>query len=165
MPKPITFSQFYEANGTALAAWVAVEDAFCNLFTRLVICSVTGRGVLVSADDGLWVVPSIFHSSTNLRSRIDRIFRHLIKDEYLITEWEAITEKSRTLYGRRNVIAHGHVWGNSDGAHCVAYPLHADRRKRMSYQQTCGASLSFRKYQERIERLAIASHDILAARG
>jgi len=168
MPKAITFAQFHEAIGSAVTTWAAVEDAFCDLFTRLVICSVTGSGILASKPVGLWVVPSIFHSSNNLRSKtelIDRIFRRLITDEALIAEWESIHDKSRRLYSRRNVMAHGHVWGNHEGASCVAYALHADsRRMNLSYQQVCAATPSFRKYRDRIEALAIEANKLLATR-
>ena len=168
MAKPTTFAEFHEAMGSALTTWAAVEDAFCDLFTRLVICSVTGAGMGNWHNEGNWVVPSIFHSSTNLRSKIDlidRIFRRLIQDDAMLVEWKNIKDKSGTLYGRRNVMAHGHVWGNVSAV-CVAYSFHADsRRTKLSFQQVCAATSSFRQYEERITAMAIAANAVLAARG
>ena len=168
MPKPITYPQFHEAMGSALTAWTAVEDAFCDLFTRLIVCAVTGKGIDPMRNyDGYKIVAGVFHSTSNLKAKIemiDRIFQKLVTDADLLTEWDRIKDKQRTLYGRRNVMAHGHVWGNAH-ADFVAYPFHAEsRRTRLTYMQVCGQTPAFKQYEARITALAIAANALLAAR-
>lgn len=172
MPKSITFAQFHEAAGSAVSAWGGVEDALCDLFTRLVVCSVTGRGIVnyLGNADGMWVVGGIFYGTTNLKARvemIDRIIQRLVHDGDLKAEWIKIKDHSRTLYGRRNILAHGQVWGNdTKGASVVAYSIFDEsRRVHMSYQQACAATPSFAQYRERITNLAIAINAHLAERG
>ncbi|WP_309602914.1 DUF4395 family protein [Sphingomonas sp.] len=97
--RPITFNEFHEASGAALAQWATVEDAFCDLFTRLVWCAVSGSGMREQdhcSTDGFWVLGSVFYSSTNFRARIDlldRNFRFLVKDAALLSEWNAVKNK------------------------------------------------------------------------
>lgn len=172
MPKPITYAQFHEAAGSAVAAWAAVEDAFCDLFTRLVICSVTGGGMVKATFDhfnGYRVVSGIFYASTNWRARIDlttRIFNYLIQDESLKAEMASVVDKARDLHARRNVLAHGHVWGGSQkGAQFIAYSMFDEtKRRQMSYQQVCAATPSFKRFRDRVEQLSINANKYLAAR-
>jgi hypothetical protein len=166
--QPITFEQFHEAAGRAMAAWAKAEEALRDLFTRLVTCGVTGGGVLESHPDGSWILGSIFYASTNLRARIDlldRIFRRLIAETELLTEWNSLKNKTPLLYARRNVLAHGHVWGNNSGASFMGYSIFDDsKRKTMTHAQVCAASESFERYADRISALAIAANHHLAAR-
>lgn len=166
----ITFEQFHEAVGSGLSKWALVEDAFRNLFSRLVICAVTGGGMLKANPDGHWVLGNVFHSSTNFRARIeliDQIFRFLIQDAALLAEWNAVKNKATRLYPRRNILAHGMVWGNaSEGALCIGYSIF-DEGKRdviMKYQQVCATAPSFQRYAERVDALAIAANNHLASR-
>lgn len=170
MDRPLaTFDEFHLAAGKALAEWAAIEDAFRDLFSRLVICSVTRCGALEAKPDGFWVLGSVFYSSTNFRARLDlldRIIRRLVLDKNILGEWNAVKNKATRLYARRNILAHGHVYGNLEGgASCMAYSIFDDsKRQDMNYVQICAATPSFARYKERVNDLAIAANKHLASR-
>ena len=167
MSQDTTFEAFHEAAGSALAAWGSVEEALCDLFSRLVICSVTGKGVLTAHPDAHWVMGSVFYSSTNLGTRLnllDRLIKRLVNDDALLVESNVVLNKARRLYQRRNVLAHGQVWGNVT-ASLMTYSIFDDsKRKSLNYEQVCAATPSFKRYADRVTSLAIAVNQHLAAR-
>lgn len=168
MPEYISIESFHAAMGRAIAEWASVEDAMRDLFTRLVVCGVTGRGMVLSSD-AIFIPSMIFYSSTNFRSRLElmgRIFDRLIEDEALRSEWNAIINNANRLYAKRNIIAHGATWGNeAEGLTHIGWsPLEGKKMKMLSFQQVNEAAESFSKYAERVGDLAIAANHHLAAR-
>src|SRR5438094_807090 len=144
---PITFPQFYEAAGSALTSWGIVEDQFCGLFSRLVLCAISGKGIGNPTGEGWFILGAVFYAGTNFRGKIeliDHIFRRLIFDEPLLAEWNAIKNKATRLYARRNVLAHGTVWGSEDAPIYMRYSIFdATKRNEMDYRRTCAATASF----------------------
>jgi hypothetical protein len=163
-----SLTQFYQAVGSAMTQWGIVENALRDLFTRLVACSITGRGMGPVHFDGYWVLGNVFFASTNLRARLqllDLIFEKIVPDEELTKEWSATKNKALRLYKRRNILAHGMVWGHSEvGATHIAYSIFDDgSRGHLDYQQACAQTASFARLAERITRLAINTNAYLAA--
>ncbi len=56
------------AIGRATTAWQHVEDGLCDLFNRIVICSIAGS--MKSAPRAFFLTGNIFYSFTNLRARL-----------------------------------------------------------------------------------------------
>ncbi|RWL80296.1 MAG: hypothetical protein EOR67_21025 [Mesorhizobium sp.] len=171
MSKPNTPSEFYEAIGLAVTQWSRVEDAFCDLFCRLVLCAITGGGIGKPEGEGFFILGNVFYSTTNFRSRLDLLdhmmSRLVFNNDALHAEWSAIKNKGTRLYSRRNVLAHGTVWGNEDkgGALFVRYSIFdAKARQEMDYQRVWAATPSFARYAERITQLAIDVNRHLAGR-
>jgi hypothetical protein len=108
---PVT--TFHEAIGEATSAWQALESALCDIFTRTLVCSI-GR----LSEQNYRLVSTIFYGSTNFRGVLEMISNVLgqaeIADEHT-KEWNSIRNRSNDLYKRRNIMAHGSVWVNSDG--------------------------------------------------
>ncbi|HVY98393.1 MAG TPA: hypothetical protein VHA35_02745 [Dongiaceae bacterium] len=160
------FFSFYEATGRATAAWQKVEDAICDVFTRAVICSIAGSMLKVPPRSAL-MLGGIFYSSTNFRGRLDMVTRVLDQinvEEALLKEWSAIVKKADELYLRRNIIAHGHVWGNKEGASSVqASLLDRKARKSLTYVQVCQCEQSFSGLADRSTHFAIALNKSLVS--
>lgn len=117
--------------------------------------------------DGMFVLGGVFNSSTNFKARlqmIDRIVARMIPDVALLSEWNAISNRALVLYKRRNLMAHGMVWGGSNGhAYFIKYSFWNDsNRKKMTFQQACAQQPSFRQFAERVTNLAIALNKWLA---
>lgn len=164
--KRVSFEAFYEATGKASAAWQMVEDAICDVFTRAVICSIAGS-MLNTPPRSALLVGGIFYSSTNLRARLDmvtQILDQLKLSAELAKEWNTIENKTNDLYKRRNIIAHGHVWGNEQGASSVmASLLNFKARSSMTYDQVCACEQSFKRLAERTTKFAIALNKALVS--
>jgi hypothetical protein len=113
MPKlPSSSTEFYEALGLAIVQWNRVEDAFCDLFFRLTVCALTGRGMGMGKEkemptgEGIFILGNVFYSTTNFRGRLDlldHMMKRLVHDQLLRAEWNAIKNKAGKLYQRRNV--------------------------------------------------------------
>jgi len=106
-------NEMYSAFGRATTAWQHVEDGLCDLFNRIVICSIAGS--MRSAPRAFFLTGNIFYSFTNLRSRLvmmDNLIEGTITDANLAGEWNAIKNKVLRIYKYRNTMAHSHVWGN-----------------------------------------------------
>lgn len=157
--KRVDFSDFYEATGRA-TAWQKVEDAICDVFTRAVICSIAGSMLKVPRRS-VSMLGGIFYSSTNFRGRVDMVTRVLGQinvDEVLQKEWNSIVKKADELYLRRNIIAHGHVWGNQDGASSVqASLLDRKARKSLTYIQVCQCEQSSVVWRRGLRALRLRS--------
>lgn len=173
--EPITYAQFYEAVGAAVTTWGRVEDKFCDLFTRLTVCALTGGGMAVGPKnempngEGFFILGQIFYAGTNFRAKIellDHMLRRLVFDPPLVAEWNAIKNKATRLYARRNVLAHGQVWGREEVEPAfMRYSIfEALKRGEMDYARICAATPSFARYADRIEQLSIAANRHLAAR-
>lgn len=173
--EPITYAQFYEAVGNAVTTWGRVEDKLCDLFTRLTVCALTGGGMGIGSNnemptgDGFFILGQIFYAGTNFRAKIellDHIFRRLVFDPALLAEWNAIKNKATRLYPRRNVLAHGQVWGREEVEPAFMRYSIFDQMKRgeMDYARICAATPSFGRYADRIEQLAIDANSYLARR-
>jgi hypothetical protein len=171
---PSSSTEFYEALGLAIVQWSRVEDAFCDLFTRLTICGLTGRGLGLGKDkekatgEGHFLVGNIFYSTTNFRGRLellDHMMERLVHDEPLQAEWNAIKNKAGKLYARRNILAHGAAWA---GEHCdpemMHYSVFSMQTQEMTFQQMQEATPSFYHYAERVTQLAIGVNAHLAGR-
>ncbi|PAP91401.1 hypothetical protein [Mesorhizobium wenxiniae] len=170
MPKPNTPSEFYEAIGLAVTQWSRVEDAFCDLFCRLVLCAISGGGIGKPTGEGYFILGNVFYSSTNFRGRMDlldhMVGRLVLNDAALLAEWNAIKNKGGILYSRRNVLAHGTVWaGEKSGPQTIRYSIFDSKaRQEMDYQRVCAATPSFSRYAERITEFAMAVNRHLADR-
>jgi hypothetical protein len=171
VPTPI---EFYAALGHAIAQWSRVEDALCDLFIRLTICGLTGAGLGLGADkrhatgEGHFLLGNVFYSSTNFRSRLEllgHMIDRLVRDDALLTEWNAIRNKATKLYARRNVLAHGAAWGGDNaGLETMRYSVFSMQDQVMDFQQMEQAAPSFIKYAERITAFVINVNAHLAAR-
>lgn len=158
MADPVPFAEFYEAVGRAQTAWVRVEDALRDLFTRLVVCSIHGT-MLTAGPQSAWILGSVFYSSTNLRARLKMVtdvIERLVTDADLRSEWNALRNKVNVSYKRRNVLAHGAVWGNSAGASPIQGSMFDSDRSSLTYERVCQCTPSFERLAARIEELAIA---------
>ena len=158
MTKDVPIEQFYEAVGKASSAWVSVEDAMLDVFSRLVLISIAGTA-LSPKPEGHWVIGNIFYASTNLRGRLDmigQIIDRLVADEDLKLQWKTVDNKISLLYKRRNVLAHGAVWANESGASIIMGSIFSSQRRSLDYAQTCACALSFRKLADRISAYAVA---------
>jgi hypothetical protein len=164
MNNPVSFEEFYMATGKAIAAWQALEDALCDVFSRTVICTIAGT--MLGNPIANRLIGGIFYSSTNFRSNLNMIesaIEMTINDEEIKAEWNAIRNKALTLYKRRNTLAHGHVWGNEAGASSVAASLfNANARNHLNYEQVCASQRSFSRLAERSTTLAIRINHFLA---
>lgn len=171
---PSSSAEFYEALGLALSRWGMVEDALCDLFIRLVVCGLTGRGFGMGKEkelptgDGVFLLGNVFYATTNWRGRLEmlsNLMDKLVTDQALLSEWNAIKNKSARLYPRRNVLAHGMAWsGPNSDPETMNYSIFSTQRQTMSFQQICAASASFQRYAERITKLAIGANAHLASR-
>lgn len=175
MPKfPSSPSAFYEALGLGIVQWSRVEDAFCDLFTRLTICGLSGRGMGLGRDkeqaagDGVFILGNIFYSTTNFRGRLDlldHMMKRLVRNETLLTEWNAIKNKAAPLYKRRNVLAHGAAWsGDNCDPEFMTYSVFSTQDQKLDYQQLLQVTPSFYNYAERIRQLSIDVNKHLASR-
>lgn len=162
-----THEEFYASVGSALTAWSKVEEAFRDLFIRIVACAVTGAGMGKVHNDGFWILGDAFYASTNFAARralIGRSLRKLVNDEALIAEWNAVNNRAGELYKRRNVLAHGQAWsGSGEPLETLRSSIfdQANRRK-MTYHQICAQTPSFEQFSKRVEALAIAVNAYLA---
>ena len=79
-------------------------------------------------------------------------------------EWNAVNNKALLLYKRRKVLAHGLVFGGSDGVPAaIGYSMFDERsRKTMSYVQVCAQAPAFEKFESRVTALAVAMNRPLA---
>lgn len=158
----VPFDDFYQMVGRASTGWMLVEEAVLDVFTRSVLYSV-GNGLTNEKPHALFVLGNIFYSSTNLRGRLKMIadvLNRVVTDPAILSEWNAVTNRLLTLYKRRNVLAHGAVWGNDAGASCIMASLFDTGRKQLSYAQVCACVQSFERMAERLHKLAqsIGSH-------
>jgi|GEM_PF-5534671 hypothetical protein len=150
-------NEMYSAFGRATTAWQHVEDGLCDLFNRIVICSIAGS--MRSAPRAFFLTGNIFYSFTNLRSRLvmmDNLIEGTITDANLAGEWNAIKNKVLRIYKYRNTMAHSHVWGNEIQGLTTLRPSICKKCKKMNLQQILAAEQSFRKTAERITACAIA---------
>lgn len=175
MAQPHTPAEFYEAIGLAVTQWSKVEDALCDLFTRLTVCGLTGAGMGMGAEkrmpegEGFFLLGNIFYSATNFRGRLDllaHMMRRLVFDNDLQARWNAIRNKANRLYGRRNVLAHGTAWaGDKSDPEFVRYSIFAmNARQEMNYERICAAVASFARFAENITQIAIDVNGHLAGR-
>ncbi|WP_340316650.1 hypothetical protein [Rhizorhabdus argentea] len=113
----------------------------------------------------IWVLGDVFYSISNLGARlamIDKIAPRIVTEDELLREWSAIKNKVNELYKRRNILAHGMVWGN-DAPSSLGYSMFG-KKEHMEYLQVQQCAVSFKNYADRIERLAIAMNKHLAER-
>ncbi|MER8672967.1 hypothetical protein [Mesorhizobium sp. M0037] len=168
MSKPNTPSEFYEAIGLAVTQWSRVEDAFCDVFCRLVLCAISGKGTGNPTGEGYFILGNVFYSSTNFRGRMEimdhMVGRLVLKEPALLAEWNRIKNKASVLYARRNVLAHGTVWGSQE-PETIRYSIFDSKaRQEMDYTRICAATPSFSRFAERITAFAIAVNAHLAGR-
>jgi len=167
MPKKVPYKTFYAATGEANASWQAVEDRLCDIFSRTVICSISGTMRETFHPNATWMVHEVFYGSTNIRARLNMItsmLERVVEDENIKTEWTSIKNKTLKLYKRRNIIAHGHVWGNEEGASSVAQSIFSGptSKKYMSYVEVIAITKAFEQHAERCEKLAIAINEFFS---
>lgn len=166
MSKSVTYEQFYEAVGLANSAWVSVEEGLRDVFTRLVVCAVTGRSLIDMRPDAMWIMGNIFYSSTNLRGRlsmIEQVYDRAMDDVEIKAEWNAIKNGVLKLYKRRNILAHGTVWGNEHvGPSSIGPSMFSGiPGAGMNYVQVREAAASFFRMAERLTELAILTNRYL----
>ena len=171
---PSSPTAFYEALGLGIVQWSRVEDAMCDLFIRLTICGLTGRGMGLGRDkeqassEGVFLLGNIFYGTTNFRGRLemlDNMMKKLVTDDTLLADWNAIKNKSGKLYQRRNVLAHGAAWaGDNCDPELMTYSVFSNQNQQMDYQQITEVTPSFYNYAEKITQLAITVNKHLAGR-
>lgn len=166
MSDRVSFEEFYMATGKAIAAWQSLEDALCDVFRRTVICTIAGTMHVNPVSHRL--IGGVFYSSTNFRANLSMIENAIdmtINDEGIKTEWNAIHNKAITLYKRRNTLAHGHVWGNHEGASSIAASIfNVNARNQLNYEQVCASQHSFNRLAERSTALAIRINEFLVGK-
>lgn len=154
----VTMAEFYEAVGRAHTAWGMLEEKLLDVFSRTVVCSIAGS--MLRSPDAIWTMGTIFYGSTNLRGRLavmTAIIERSVKDEALQAEWQSASNRVLKLYKRRNIMAHGMVYGGSDGlASSVAYPVLSEADGHLDYRAVQEAEKSFLDLAGRLEALAIA---------
>lgn len=158
MVKEVDFEAFYEATGRANAAWQKLEDGVCDVFIRIVMCGTAGS-MLGGNPKSHFLLGSIFYSSTNLRMRLEMISTALeitVEDQEIHKEWKTLRNKVNDLYKRRNVLAHGHVWGNSDNgaSHISSSIFNFNSRRALNYEQVCASERAFLKQADRAGQFA-----------
>jgi hypothetical protein len=102
-----SFDQFYSAIGRATTSWFILEEGLRDVFSRLIICSVSGTMLNVNPV-AYRVMGCVFYGSTNLRARLDvitDILRMTTSDESLLNEWTTVKNQVVKLYKRRNIFA------------------------------------------------------------
>ena len=156
MPKDNTAAEFYEALGLAIFQWSRVEAAYRDLFTRLVLCAISGGGIGNPTDEGFFILGNVFTSTSNFRGRLDlldHMMKRLVRDEALLAKWNAIKNKAGRLYARRNILAHGEAWHgeNSEAPNFIRYSIFSTNDQEMDYQQILQATPSFFNYAERVQ--------------
>lgn len=153
----ITFEEFYAATGEANSWWYSVEDAMRDLFSRLLIISIAGS-VPAARIDAHFSAGAVFFCSTNMRSRLEMIDLVLslfnIKDDSILSKWEKLKKSIWRSYGRRNIIAHGAVYGNADGASIVMTDVYRPP-KTLNYHQVVMCRLAFELLGKRLRQFAI----------
>lgn len=164
-----TEEEFYAALGFAIFQWSRVEAAYCDLFQRLVLCSITGGGIGNPTGEGYFILGNVFNATSNFRGRVDLIghmIERLVSDVSILSEWNAVKNKAGTLYARRNILAHGEAWHreNSEVVQFMRYSVFSTNDKEMDFQQIMETTPSFYKYAERVKRLAIEVNTHLAQR-
>lgn len=105
--------QIFAAVGRAITQWGFVEESLCRLFT---VC--VGTAVPLKMHDGVeylesWTPMWVFYAAESFntkRSLVDaaitaHVGRVSQKDE-LSAEWAKLSDKARTLSGKRNKLAH-----------------------------------------------------------
>jgi hypothetical protein len=167
MHKSVPFDDFYCAVGKASTAWMALEDAILDVFARSVLYSV-GDGLSNRKPHAMFVLGNIFYASTNFRGRLKMIadvLNRIVTEETITSEWNAVSNRLLKLYKRRNVLAHGGVWGNGAGASCIMGSLFDTGRKQLTYVQVCACERSFRDMSKRLQLLAVSIGSHLAPGG
>jgi hypothetical protein len=163
MTDKVSFEEFYMATGKAISAWQSLEDALCDIFSRIVICSIAGT--MSTNPIASRLIGGIYYSSTNFRSNLSMITNAIdmtISDEEVKYEWNAICNKAIKLYKRRNTLAHGQVWGNDEGASTVAASIfNTNARNFLNFEQVCASHRSFTELAERSRELAIKINRLL----
>lgn len=149
--------QFYEAVGRATSAWQNIEDRL-----RRVLTTALDHSFGAPSKSPWWRSPNyqvaaeIFFATTNFRTTLNMlsgVLGHLDLQDAHLSEWKAIQNKANALYKKRNIIVHGHVWGNDGLLSAVGYSLlkPVPKRDLLSYAQICACEGSFLAQAERIE--------------
>ncbi|MBO6816492.1 MAG: hypothetical protein JJ891_16680 [Rhizobiaceae bacterium] len=168
MNNQVPFEQFYEATGRANAAWQHIEDGICDIFSRTLICSISGT-MKTFHPNAMRLTYGIFYASTNIRTRLGMVttlVNELIDDQEINNEWRSINNKTLNLYKRRNLIAHGYVWGNQEGASLVRGSIHqvSHNNYGLNICQVKASEIAFKKLGDRSCDLAIKINKYFSAR-
>ncbi|MBI1198536.1 MAG: hypothetical protein GC203_11795 [Phenylobacterium sp.] len=158
----VTWEEFYEAIGRGMTAWSGVENALCDVFSRILICCI-GGGMKAGTHQNLWLVGNIFNSITNLPARlgmIDDMVQREVSDPALLGEWKTLKNKVGTLYKKRNVLAHCGVWGSGtdsgEGASFLRAPFFSSKDEVYGFQQVTSWPSSFKALEDRTTEFAVA---------
>lgn len=158
----VSWEQFYEAIGRGISAWSGVENALRDVFSRILVCCI-GGGMKAGTYENMWLVGNIFNSITNVPARlqmIDDMVRREVADATLLAEWNAVQNKVRMLYKKRNILAHCGLWGSGtgsgEGASFLRAPFFSGKDETFRFEQVSSWAASFKSLEERTTEFAIA---------
>lgn len=164
-PGDLSHADYFEAVGRGITAWQEVESQLTGLFSRLLVCAFHGT-MMQATFDHHWIAGNILNSITNVNTRLDLVdstFERLVKDEELRKAWNALRNKIKEKYKRRNALAHGTVWGNENGMSVLGSPMFSIRRQNYKAAEVKDWERSFKALANRIEQFAIAVNRHLVA--
>lgn len=167
--KPSTEQEFFLELGLAIVQWSRVEAAYCDLFQRLVLCAISGKGLGKPTSEGFFILGNIFTTTTNFRTNVDlvgHIFDTIVFDKELKGQWNSIRNKASVLYAKRNILAHGQAWteGGDDIVSFMSYSVFSKKDMKLDFQQIIEAKESFFSYAQKVNQLAIDVSAHLAKR-
>jgi hypothetical protein len=162
----VSFEQFYAAVGRAQSSWGMVEEKVFDVFARVTICSINGS--MKARPEALWTVGTIYHSASNFVGKlamIDALIKRLVSEDALRREWKRLKKATSDLSEKRNILAHGMVFGNQDtGADCLAYPVLKQSPASLTFEETAALEGEFRRLASDLENLAVLLNQHLVAR-
>jgi len=166
---PKSFEEFYSGVGLAIFQWSRVESAFRDVFIRLILCGLTGKGMGNFQGEGFFLLGTVFDSTGNLPGRlslIDHMVTRLVTDEQLKVEWKTIKKRSVPLSKKRNLLVHGEAWHleNSEIPQLMRYSVFSKDNSEMSFADIIQSTPEFFEYAKRITRFAIDANAHLAER-
>ena len=169
MSEPDSYEEFYSAVGLAIFQWSRVESAFRDVFIRLILCGLTGKGLGHFQGEGVFLLGTVFDSTGNIPGRlslIDHMVKRLVTDDFLKAEWKSIKKRSVALLADRNVLVHGESWNgaNSEIPQYMRYSVFSKDDKEMEFKDIVQATPEFFGYAERITTFAINVNAHLAQR-
>ena len=169
MSWPKSYEEFYSAVGLAIFQWSRVESAFRDVFIRLILCGLTGKGMGNFQGEGVFLLGTVFDSTGNLPGRlslINHMVMRLVTDDQLKAEWKFIKKRSLKLLTDRNVLVHGEAWNreNSEIPQFVRYSVFSKDDKEMNFDGIVQATPEFFDYAERVTKFAINVNAHLAKR-
>lgn len=169
VPGPKSLEEFHAAIGLAILNWSRVEAAFREVFIRLVLCGLSGKGLGEFQGEGFFLLGTVFDTTGNLPGRlslIDHMVNRLVSDDTLRAEWKSIKKQSVDLLTDRNVLVHGEAWDREESGlpQYMRYSLFSKNDKEMDFEDVVRVASRFLEYADRINEFAKNANAHLARR-